>query len=91
MTNIEENQVNKMRCGLNHIDKIDFFDAYPKAHTEDFTSNKIYRAFRATGLIPLSPGCVLFELTVQVKPLHQVVDLAVQAVQRLKHLIQSSS
>ena len=57
----------KMRCGLNHIDKLDFLDAYPKAYTEAFTSSNIYSAFRATGLVPLSPERVLSELTVQLK------------------------
>ena len=57
----------KMRCGLNYIDKLDFLNIYPEAHTEAFTRSNIYSAFRATGLVPLCPERVLPELTVQLK------------------------
>lgn len=57
----------KMRCGFNHIDKTEFLEAYSKAHAKTFTSSNIYSAFRATGLVPLSPERVLSQLTVQLK------------------------
>ena len=55
----------KMRCGLHHIDKLDFLDAYPEARTQAFTRSNIYSAFRATGLVPLNPESVLSQLAVQ--------------------------
>lgn len=53
------------RCGLYHIDKVDFLEAYTETHAQAFTSSNIYSAFRATGLVPLNPERVLSTLTVQ--------------------------
>ncbi|EIT76332.1 hypothetical protein AO1008_11411 [Aspergillus oryzae 100-8] len=57
----------KMRCGFNHIDKLDFLEVYSQAHAATFTDSNIYSAFRATGLVPLSPERVFSQLTVQLK------------------------
>jgi len=48
-----------MRLGINHIDKLDFLAAYPKARLEAFKSENIKNGFAATGLVPFNPEQVL--------------------------------
>jgi hypothetical protein len=57
----------KMRLGFNHIDKLDFLEAYPQACTAIFSSDNIKSGFLATGLIPLNPDRVLSQLNIQLK------------------------
>lgn len=42
----------KMRARINHIDKLDFLEAYPLARIEAFQSETIINSFRAAGLVP---------------------------------------
>lgn len=56
-----------MQLGINHIDKLDFLEAYPKAHTEAFKSENIKNSFAATGLVPFQPDRVLLQLNIQLK------------------------
>ncbi|KAL1983171.1 hypothetical protein VTN96DRAFT_421 [Rasamsonia emersonii] len=58
---------NNMLLGINHIDKLDFLEAYPKAHTEAFKSENIKNGFAATGLVPFQPDRVLQQLNIQLK------------------------
>jgi hypothetical protein len=55
----------KGRLGFNHIDKLDFLKAYPKAHEEVFTQQNIQSGFRATGLVPFNPSVVLEKLNLR--------------------------
>jgi hypothetical protein len=57
----------KMRLGFNHIDKLDFLEAYPQARTAIFSSDNIKSGFSAAGLIPLNPDRVLSQLNIQLK------------------------
>lgn len=43
---------NNMALGINHINKLDFLKAYPKARTEAYKSENIKNGFAATGLVP---------------------------------------
>ena len=56
-----------MRLGINHIDKLDFLTAYPKARTEAFKSENIKNGFAAAGLVPFCPDRVLIQLNIQLK------------------------
>ena len=57
------------RMGINHIDKLDFLAAYPRAREDAFQTNTIQNAFKATGLIPLNAAEVLGKLNIQLCPL----------------------
>ena len=57
----------KMRLGFNHIDKLDFLEAYPQARTEAFKAETIKNSFAAAGLIPLNAQRVLEKLNIQLK------------------------
>jgi hypothetical protein len=54
----------KMRNGINHIDKLDFLEAYPSARNEAFRSDTIINSFRAAGLVPFSPDQVISKLDI---------------------------
>ncbi|KAL1979193.1 hypothetical protein VTN96DRAFT_6521 [Rasamsonia emersonii] len=56
-----------MRLGINHIDKLDFLAAYPKARMEAFKFDNIKNGFAATGLLPFNPERVLTQLNIQLK------------------------
>ncbi|KAL1970075.1 hypothetical protein VTN77DRAFT_6480 [Rasamsonia byssochlamydoides] len=58
---------NNMQLGINHIDKLDFLEAYPKARMEAFKSENIKNGFAATGLVPFQPDRVLLQLNIQLK------------------------
>ncbi|EEA22980.1 conserved hypothetical protein [Talaromyces marneffei ATCC 18224] len=45
----------RMRDGFNHIDKLDFLMAFPKARTEAYKARTIQNSFVATGLVPFNP------------------------------------
>ncbi|KAL2695218.1 hypothetical protein AAEP93_003971 [Penicillium crustosum] len=48
-----------MRNGINHIDKLDFLEAYPLARIEAFKSEIVKNSFLATGLVPFGPDRVI--------------------------------
>ena len=54
----------KIRVGINHIDKLDFLEAYPSARIEAFKSETIKNSFAAAGLIPYNPDRVLSKLNI---------------------------
>jgi hypothetical protein len=54
----------KMRLGINHIDKLDFLEAYPFARIEAYKPATIKNSFAATGLIPFCPDRVLSKLDI---------------------------
>ena len=58
-----------MRNGLNHIDKLDFLQAYHTAHIESMSLANIKSSFAATGLAPYNPKRVLLKLYTQFKTL----------------------
>jgi hypothetical protein len=57
----------KMRVGINHIDKDDFLELYLQARTAVFTSTSIRSGFKATRLVPFNPDQVLEQLHVQLR------------------------
>jgi hypothetical protein len=56
-----------MRLGFNHIDKLDFLEAYPSARTEAFKPENIQNGFAVAGLVSLQPECVLSQLNICLK------------------------
>ena len=58
---------NKARLGFNHIDKLDFLEAYPQARVTAFKVESIKNSFAATGLLPFNPERVLGQLNIQLK------------------------
>jgi hypothetical protein len=54
----------KMRLGINHIDKLDFLAAYPQARVDAFKPDTIKNSFAAAGLVPFDPDRVLSKLNV---------------------------
>jgi len=58
---------NKMQLDFNHINKFDFLEAYPQAHTEIFRPDTIKNSFAATDLIPFNPERMLEQLNIQLK------------------------
>lgn len=57
----------KMRLGINHIDKLDFLEAYPYARTEAFKPETIKNSFSAAGLVPYDPDRVFSKLDIQLR------------------------
>ncbi|EED21129.1 transposon, putative [Talaromyces stipitatus ATCC 10500] len=57
----------RMRLGFNHIDKIDFLTAFPKARTMAYKAQTIRNSFAATGLVPFNPDRALQQLNIQLK------------------------
>jgi hypothetical protein len=53
-------------CGVNHIDKRAFLDAFKPVFKRSFSKDNIQSSFRATGLVPLGPEVVISRL--EVKP-----------------------
>ena len=58
---------NRMQQGFNHVDKLDFLEAYPEARKQAFSMNNVKNGFRATGLVPYNPEEVLGCFTIQLK------------------------
>ena len=54
----------KMHLGTNHIDKLDFLEAYPHAQIEAYKSDTIRNSFAAAGLVPYNPDCVISKLDI---------------------------
>jgi hypothetical protein len=57
----------KMRVGINHIDKLDFLEAYPSARIEAFKSETIKNSFAAAGLMPYNPDRVISKLDIRLR------------------------
>jgi hypothetical protein len=55
----------KMRLGINHIDKLDFLAAYPQARADAFKTDTIKNSFAAASLVPFDPDRVLSKLNIQ--------------------------
>ena len=53
---------NKLRLGINHINKEEFIPAFVIAHQQAMTTRNITSGFKATGLIPFHPERVLDKL-----------------------------
>ena len=56
-----------MRRGQNHIDKLDFLDAFPTARIEAFKAETIKNSFLATGLDPYDPNRVISKLNIRLR------------------------
>ena len=57
----------KMRRGINHMDKLGFLSVYPQAREEAFKMDNIKNGFMASGLVPYSPERVLAQLNIYLK------------------------
>ena len=57
----------KIRLGVNHIDKLDFLAAYPGARASAFLSLTIQNSFAAAGLVPFDPERVLSKLNIRLR------------------------
>ena len=57
----------KMRNGINYIDKLDFFEAYPSVRIEAFKSETIKNSFLATGLVPFKSDRVISKLNIRLR------------------------
>jgi hypothetical protein len=57
----------KIRVGINHINKLDFLEAYPLARIEAFKSETIKNSFGAAGLVPFSPERVISKLDIRLR------------------------
>jgi hypothetical protein len=57
----------KMRVGVNHIDKLEFLEAYPHARAEALKPETIQNSFAAAGLVPYDPDRVLSQLNIQLR------------------------
>jgi DDE superfamily endonuclease. len=57
----------KMRLGINHIDKLDFLAVYPQARTDAFKITTIKNSFTAAGLVPVNPEPVLEKLNIRLR------------------------
>ena len=55
----------KMCLGINHINKLDFLEAYPHAQIEAYKPNTIKNSFAAAGLVPYDPDHVISELDIR--------------------------
>ena len=55
----------KMCVGINHIDKLDFLEAYPHAQTEAYKINTIKNSFAAAGLVPFDSDHVISKLDIR--------------------------
>jgi hypothetical protein len=56
-----------MRSGINHVDKLDFLEAYPSARIEAFKSETIKNSFAAAGLVPYDPDRVISKLDIRLR------------------------
>ena len=57
----------KIRNGINHIDKLDFLEAYPLARIEAFKPETIKNSFGAAGLVPFEPERVISKLNIRLR------------------------
>ena len=66
----------KMRVGINHIDKLDFLEAYPLARIEAFKLETIKNSFGAAGLVPFSLERVISKLDIRLRTLTPLLRTA---------------
>jgi hypothetical protein len=59
----------RMRCGSNHVDKLDFLEVYPTTRMEAFKSETVKNSFQSAGLIPFAPERVLLKLDIRLRTL----------------------
>lgn len=79
----------KMRNGINHIDKLDFLEAYPSARIEAFKPETIKTSFVAAGLVPFSPDQVISKLDIHLRtPTPPPSGIAIGTQNRLRDYIQ---
>jgi hypothetical protein len=57
----------KARARINHIDKLDFLEAYPSARIKAFKSETIKNSFATAGLIPYNPDRVISKLNIRLR------------------------
>lgn len=57
----------KMRLGINYIDKLDFLAAYPQACIDAFKADTINNSFQVAGLVPFNPQPVLSNLNIRLR------------------------
>jgi hypothetical protein len=57
----------KIRVQINHVDKLDFLEAYPSARIEAFKSETIKNSFAAAGLVPYNPDRVISKLDIRLR------------------------
>jgi hypothetical protein len=57
----------KMRNGVNHIQKLDFLEAYFTARSETFKSDTIKNSFGAAGLVLFLPDRVISKLNIRLR------------------------
>ena len=58
---------NRIRLGVNHIDKLEFLAIYKQARMNTLTEINVRSGFAATGLVPYDPDRVLSRLHVQMR------------------------
>ena len=58
---------NRIRLGINHIDKLEFLAMYKQARTDTMIKFNVRSGFAATGLVPYDPDRVLSRLHVQMR------------------------
>jgi hypothetical protein len=56
-----------IRCNVDHVSKIEFFDAFYAAHKAAITESNIKGGFRGAGLAPFDPEYVVSKLDVQLR------------------------
>ena len=57
----------KMRLGVNHIDKLDFLATYPEARASAFQAHIIKNSFAAASLVPINLERVLSKLNIRLQ------------------------
>lgn len=71
-----------IQLGRNHIDKLDFLQAFQSARAAAFTSSTIRSGFAAAGLVPHNPKQVLSRLQLQVRTLRTPTPPALEILQQ---------
>jgi hypothetical protein len=57
----------RIRDGYNHIDKLDFLEAFPEARIEASVPETIQNGFAGTGIYPYDSDHVIDQLRIQLK------------------------
>ena len=75
----------KMRNGINHIDKLDFLEAYPSARIEASKPETMKYSFVAADLVPFSPDQVISKLDIHLRtPTPPQAGIAIGTQKRLR-------
>lgn len=84
-THIRISGGNLYTAGRNHIDKLDFLEAFKPARAAALSSSNIRSGFTAAGLVPYSPERVLSRLQLKLRtPTPPVSETAIAARQTPK-------